>query len=262
MQTIDQALTLLWHFNAGRPELSLTDLALSSGFDKAKTRRYLMALLKHGYVEQSSRGRNYKIGYGATRIARIQESVASLGHARQSIKKLCEASKYIAHMSMLTGEKMSVLELEEFKRSKTAPVKSGMILPLHASAAGLVVLSYARFEYQEKILANPLAKLTKYTILEKPKLRALFRRIAADGYVHTSRGFDERTECIASPLFNGFGLPSGAVSISFPVGAVSKAQAKILSRKVVQTAVDITKKMDGMVQDIQSDYLRTGSSRS
>ena len=82
MQTIEKGLSLLQLFSEQRPEMGLTEMARYSGFDKATTRRFLLALKKHGFVEQNAVTRAYRLGPGILRLARVREAVSPI--ARRS----------------------------------------------------------------------------------------------------------------------------------------------------------------------------------
>ena len=52
MSTVDKAISLLDLFSVETPEHGLTEIARRSGFDKATTRRLLVSLARHGFIEQ------------------------------------------------------------------------------------------------------------------------------------------------------------------------------------------------------------------
>ncbi|WP_234430262.1 helix-turn-helix domain-containing protein, partial [Brucella melitensis] len=52
MSTIGKALTLLDVLSRLNTEAGLTEIAQACGYDKATTRRFLVDLEKHGFVEQ------------------------------------------------------------------------------------------------------------------------------------------------------------------------------------------------------------------
>ncbi|MHB9381962.1 helix-turn-helix domain-containing protein, partial [Mesorhizobium sp. W067] len=74
MGTVGKAISLLELFTADEPELGLSDLARRCAFDKATTRRLLVALGGHGFVEQDAGTRHYRLGAGLSRLARIREA--------------------------------------------------------------------------------------------------------------------------------------------------------------------------------------------
>jgi len=62
VKTVDKAMHLLNRFSIEQTEIGLSELARLADLDKAATRRLLVALAKHGYIEQSADTRKYRLG--------------------------------------------------------------------------------------------------------------------------------------------------------------------------------------------------------
>ncbi len=74
MSTVAKAVALLDVLGRGEPERALADLARVAGFDKATTRRLLVALIEQGLVEQDAESRLYRLGVGIARLALLRET--------------------------------------------------------------------------------------------------------------------------------------------------------------------------------------------
>ena len=72
---VEKALRLLTLFSEQRPELGLSELARLAGYDKATSRRLLVALQRYGLIEQSPGSRRYRLGTTVLQLARIREAV-------------------------------------------------------------------------------------------------------------------------------------------------------------------------------------------
>ncbi|RUW97142.1 IclR family transcriptional regulator, partial [Mesorhizobium sp. M8A.F.Ca.ET.059.01.1.1] len=100
MSTVGKAISLLELFTVAEPELGLSDLARRSGFDKATTRRLLVALTGHGLVEQDAATRHYRLGAGLSRLARIREArFPFLQTAVPLVRDLASATAETVHLS-------------------------------------------------------------------------------------------------------------------------------------------------------------------
>ena len=90
MKTVDKAMTLLRQFSLDRLEIGLNDLSRMTGEDKAVTRRLLLSLAKHGFVEQDPDTRKYFLGPGFLALARLREATVPMVRAAQVVSEwLC-----------------------------------------------------------------------------------------------------------------------------------------------------------------------------
>ena len=255
MQTIIRAHKVLRCFTTHKREMTLDELAEMCGFDKAKTRRYLLALVEDGFVERLDR-RHYALGPGALRVASTFGHFTPLANSASPIvRRLRDASKRTAYLTVLSGDYPSVVMEEKAKRDDKSPSLVGATLPMHATADGMVMLSYMPLTYQDRILRRKLHKLTRLTVVDKPKLRAQLRYVGAAGYCHEVGSFEEARARISSPFFARERVPLGAISVAFPASAMSQARLKQLARMVVRAAVETSKKLGGEPHEVQTDML-------
>lgn len=101
MKTVDKALSVLDQFSLEKTEIGLSELSRMAGLDKAATRRLLLALAKHGFIEQVAETRKYRLGHGFLRLARIREATVPLARAAQEVADwLVEQTGETAHVSI------------------------------------------------------------------------------------------------------------------------------------------------------------------
>ena len=74
MGTISKALALLDTLSLMEEDAGLTEIAQACSLDKATTRRFLVELERHGFVEQLPQSRKYRIGSAPVRLGRIREA--------------------------------------------------------------------------------------------------------------------------------------------------------------------------------------------
>lgn len=104
MQTVDKALSLLNLFSERRAAIGLSELSRLSGFNKATVRRFLIALEKHGFVEQDATSRAYRLGPALLRLARVREAVSPVTSIVQPILEgLVAELGETAHFSLYAG---------------------------------------------------------------------------------------------------------------------------------------------------------------
>ena len=111
MKTVDKAFSVLDQFSLTRTEIGLSELSRMAGLDKAATRRLLVAMGKHGFIEQSAETRKYRLGHGFLRLARIREAtVPVIQAAQEAVDWLMQETNETAHAS-LPGAKGMTAEM-------------------------------------------------------------------------------------------------------------------------------------------------------
>ncbi|TIT55228.1 MAG: IclR family transcriptional regulator, partial [Mesorhizobium sp.] len=134
MSTVGKAISLLELFTVAEPELGLSDLARRSGFDKATTRRLLVALTGHGLVEQDAATRHYRLGAGLSRLARIREArFPFLQTAVPLVRDLASATAETVHLSEYGIDRLVTVHVEHPARANRVNVDIGQLLPLHST---------------------------------------------------------------------------------------------------------------------------------
>lgn len=262
MQTVDKAMKLLGYFSVTEPEIGLSELARLASFDKAATRRFLVALGNHGFIEQDSDTRKYRLGPAFLRLARIREATRPLARmVQRALDELSRTTGETAHGSMLSGEHLSIIGVAEPQRPTRVSVDASQPLPLHATASGLACLAFLDEDTVRQILAGTsLRKHTDHTCASKRELKALLAATRERGYSMAVRTFDEEVISIAAPIFDATGIAIGALSVASIASRFGKESERRIARHVLKAAADVTEATGGTVHPAVAaaiDRLRT-----
>lgn len=246
MQTVDKAMELLGIFSPEQPEIGLSDLARSAQFDKATTRRLLLALVKHGVVEQNEETRQYRLGPGVLRLARLREATTPLDSiVRPVLARLVDQTGETAHFVVNTDRDISTIAVVESPKSNRVSMGEGEILPRHATATGIAMLAFSTSAFVDGLLARDLAAYTDYTVTDVTALRKWLARTRKNGFSINKEGYEPDVCSLAAAVFDAGGSPVGAVAVAAPVSRFG-ASTKTLIRDVVTTAaLDITHALGG-----------------
>ena len=129
MSTIGKALTLLDVLSRIDNEAGLTEIAQACGYDKATTRRFLVELEKHGFVEQLPETRKYRIGAAPLRLARVREArYPFLRTALPFIRQLAERTGETVHLSEFSNGRLCSIHVEESAHAHRVIVNVGTTL--------------------------------------------------------------------------------------------------------------------------------------
>jgi len=203
VQTVDKALSLLSYFSEQRPSVGLSELARLSGFNKATTRRFLVALEKHGIVEQDATTRLYRLGAGLLRLARVREAT-----------------------NPVAGGSLATVGLSESAKSSRVMLGKGEAIPLHATASGLAYLAFARPAITDRVLSKALPAFTEHTVTGADKIRRQLSSVRKQGVAVARNTFEDGVCGIAAPVFDSDGFACGTVAIAAPA---ARAQRKVIA---------------------------------
>lgn len=247
MSTVEKALSLLDLFAGNTPELGLSDVARASGFDKATTRRLLLALSNRELVEQDPATRRYRLGPGLLRLARIREAQHPFHQlAAPLMRALSQETGETAHLSEFKGGRLMTIHVAESMRANRVGVDVGQILPLHATASGIAFLSRTRPGMVRACLAEKLEARTPHTLIETARVMELVRRAADQGYSTNDQGYEEGVFSVGAPVLGPDGDAIGALAVAAPVGRIDDDVVKAHGRQAIATAAAISRRLFGM----------------
>lgn len=227
MQTVDKALSLLSYFSEQRPSVGLSELARLSGFNKATTRRFLVALEKHGIVEQDATTRLYRLGAGLLRLARVREATNPVAAIVQPVlNDLVSVTGETAHFSLYAGGSLATVGLSESAKSSRVMLGKGEAIPLHATASGLAYLAFARPAITDRVLSKALPAFTEHTVTGADKIRRQLSSVRKQGVAVARNTFEDGVCGIAAPVFDSDGFACGTVAIAAPA---ARAQRKVIA---------------------------------
>ncbi len=214
--TLSRQLQLLDAFSVDAPFLTLSELSRRSGIPIGSAHSLLADLEEQGLVERGA-DRTYRLGVRLWELA--CRTPGALGLREIAMPHLREVHLAIQqHVQLGILSDGDVLFLERLS-SRDAVVNATIIggrLPLHASAAGLVLLAEADTSTREGVLAGPLRRITEHTISDSETLRRVLHSVrtqrfaVTDGHIHPSaRG-------IAVPVTGAAGETIAAVGAVVP----------------------------------------------
>lgn len=246
MSTVDKAISLLDLFSVDEPEHGLTEIARRSGFDKATTRRLLVSLGRHGFVEQDAATRQYRLGAGLTRLARIREArFPILQTALPFVRELVASTSETVHLAEVANGALLTVLVEHPARANRVNVNVGEFLPLHATASGLAYLSHASAEVKKAALGAPLEAFTSRTVVEPSAITDEIGAARARGYSIMDQGYEEGVISVAAAILGSDGHAIGTLAVAAPIVRTSKAMAADRGRAVAAAARQISERLTG-----------------
>jgi DNA-binding IclR family transcriptional regulator len=203
--------------------------------------RILNTLQRHAMVRRSSDG-DYLLG--PRLLALAARALADAG----GYDLAALAHPHLERLSARTGEgcKLSVLDdgavlvcaAVEGKREYALTVVPGQRLPLHAGAAGKVLLAHLPAHDLDALLSQPLARYTSRTITDPRRLASELARIRRRGWAEDTGEYSLSVCAIAAPIHDRAGRVAAALSMPFLAGSTA-SHVKQIRVAVIATAVAI-----------------------
>ena len=246
MKTVDKAFTVLDQFSVDRTEVGLSELARLADLDKAATRRLLVALSKHGMIEQSSETRKYRLGQGFLRLARIREATVPMAQAAQSVVDwLLETVDETVHVSVPAGTSMSTIAYRLPRRGNVVYIVPSDALLFHATASGIAYMSFATDETRKRILGLKRDATTAQTPTSNADVLGNIKETQQRGYARTRNTFEDGVASMSMPFFFDHDDPAGAISIALPDARMTDARCAELLPVLKEAVARLEKALTG-----------------
>jgi IclR family pca regulon transcriptional regulator len=223
VQSLDRGLAVIRAFGPDRERLSLSEVARATGLTRAATRRFLLTLVKLGYVrndgrEFSLRPRVLELGYAFLSGLAMPEIAAP--HLEELVAKVRESSS----ISVLDGDHIVYVARVPTKRIMTVAISVGTRFPAYATSMGRVLLAGLSDQELDRYLAEAdLDAFTARTVTDPDRLREIVRETARQGYAIVDQELEEGLRAIAAPLHGSGDTVTAAINLSAHASRVSMA---------------------------------------
>jgi IclR family transcriptional regulator, pca regulon regulatory protein len=223
VQSLDRGLAVIRAFGPDRERLSLSEVARATGLTRAATRRFLLTLVKLGYVrsdgrEFSLRPRVLELGYAYLSGLAMPEVAAP--HLEELVARVRESSS----ISVLDGHHIVYVARVPTKRIMTVAISVGTRFPAYATSMGRVLLAGMNSGEFDRYLAEAdLEPITARTVTDPARLREIVAEVDRQGYAIVDQELEEGLRAIAAPIRGASGTVTAAINLSAHASRVSLA---------------------------------------
>jgi IclR family pca regulon transcriptional regulator len=210
-------------FGPGRERLSLSDVARETGLTRAAARRFLLTLVKLGYVrsdgrEFSLRPRVLELGYAYLSGLAMPEIASP--HLEELVAQVRESSS----ISVLDGHHIVYVARVPTKRIMTVAISVGTRFPAYATSMGRVLLAGMSQGDLDRYLADAdFEPITGRTITDPDRLKEIIREVSRQGYAIVDQELEEGLRAIAAPIHGTGDGVIAAINLSAHASRVSLA---------------------------------------
>jgi DNA-binding IclR family transcriptional regulator len=223
IQSVAHALDVLEEFREDHDELGVTELSKKLKLHKNNVFRILATLQSRSYIEQNKTNDNYRLGIKCLELG--QTFIRQRGLLRQAqpiLHELAERSGETSYISILRGNDVVYLDAVETTSTVRVISRVGLHMPIHATAAGKVLVAFESEEELRRRFHSPeLSRYTKATITGAEQLLADLSAVREREYATDLEEFEEGLRCIAGPVRDYTRKVIAALSISGPAHRLS-----------------------------------------
>lgn len=247
VQSLVRALSTLEELARHPNGLTLTELAKIVGLPRSTTHRLLTTMNTLRFVDFDCDNNHWKVGPQAFSVGAAFGGVKDLARlGRPLLRAINICAKETVSLSV--PERHSQLYVGQVVSTAPAPasVRTGDRLPIHFTAAGKSVMAF----WSDDTLSEHLTTADFYQRTERSTCQpariieklALYRE---RGYAFDCEESFGQLRCVGAPVFNAYGEPIAAISVSAAASRMEKPRMHAIGRELRAAALKLTREMGG-----------------
>ncbi len=205
-QSLERGLAILGCFSADEPWLGIADIAGKLGMSRSTTHRYVITLVRLGYLEQIVTGRKYRLGLRVTDLGlSALDMLIVRTRGRPHLEALRKRVSYTVNAAVLQDDCVFIVDrLCGFKGYvELLPLKIGLAskLPAHCTSLGKLLLAYLGVDERKEIVRSlTLRRAGPNTITKRRELLNELDRISETGFALNDQELAAGIQSIAMPV--------------------------------------------------------------
>jgi DNA-binding IclR family transcriptional regulator len=251
-RTLDRGLALL-ELLADRREATLTELAREADLSPSTALRLLETLRARGFVACDQRTGVYVIGLKAFSVGSAAVRSGRLDRIALAVMRGLSADLGET-VSLGVPEGGHVVYIEQIEGAAAVRMswRLGARLPLHATAAGKVLLAWMwESAVDARMGPPPYASLTPRTITDRGGFHEELGRVRSLGHALDDEECETGLCCVAAPLRDRRGDVVAALSVSSTPQRMGDDSQRDAIRRVVAAANDISARLGWTAPEVR-----------
>jgi DNA-binding IclR family transcriptional regulator len=206
--------------------------------------RLLGTLEKHGLVERDLRTARYRLGRRLPQLASVVTGEFDLRYIAHPVcEHLAAQTGETATFELLIGDDVVPIEQVTASTSVVSINWLGRRYPVHCTASGKVFLAFGPEAVRERLLAQPLERMTPHTITDRAALEVQLEQARQSGVAHTHEELEVGVDAIAAPVHGPDGEVVAAVDVSGPSHRLQAGARPELERLTREAAADLSRRL-------------------
>lgn len=223
VQSAETVLLILSSFIGDEKTPMLKTIAERTNMHPAKVHRYLVSLVRSGYVEQDKLTNRYRLGPAALRLAfAAMNAIDVIRIARPMMAGFCQRVEESLVLGVWNAGGPTIAIKESLPGLLTMAIGEGARLPVIRSSVGAVFAAYMPRDRIQPIIDAELDEIKSRPNLSSPRseaeVEAMLAEIRERGFARTTGGFNPTAHSFAAPVFDGANDIVAVLSAVGPAG--------------------------------------------
>jgi DNA-binding IclR family transcriptional regulator len=234
-------LAVLGAFTRERPALTLSEISRAVAVPLSTAHRLVAELCAWGGLERDEDGR-YRIGLRIWELGALAPRGLGLREAALPfMEDLYEVTHENVQLAVRDEDEVVYVERLAGRDAVAVYTKVAGRFALPPTGVGLVLLAHAPVEVQERVLAGPLKRYTRYTLTDPRELRRVLADVRRTGVAVSDRQVTADAVSVAAPVeVRG----SVVAALSIVVRGNSPAAVRTMAPGVRAAARGISRTLD------------------
>lgn len=240
-----------------KKSLTISEISRILDIPKSSTSEILYTLVEKEFLEiDNAELKNFKLGIKIFEIGSSFLGKTDFHRfARPYLEDLMDKSGETVFLAIENNGKIVYLDKAEGLSSIRTTCVIGESNLMHYTGLGKALLAtYSLERVKEIVNMYPLSKKTDYTITNFQDLIEDLEKIRKRGYSIDDREGVEELFCIAAPIYDRFNKPIAAISIASIYSKINDEKSQKLSKLLVSTALNISKRLGFTEQDLYFNF--------
>jgi IclR family transcriptional regulator, pca regulon regulatory protein len=250
VQSLERGLAVIRAFDAEHTRMTLSEVARRTGLDRAAARRFLLTLVRLGYVQHdrdqfSLRPRVLELGFAYLSTLTLPE--VAQPHMERLVAQVNESSS----IAVLDDLDIVYAVRVPTRRIMSVSIAVGTRFPAWVTSLGRVLLAGLPAEDREERLRRiDLRPYTRRTITSLGRLREELDAVREQGWATVDQELEDGLRSIAAPIHDRADAVEAALNVSVHA---SRTTLDELRRRFVPLLLDTAAAIEG---DLQATHRR------
>lgn len=244
LRSINHAFDVFDYLAGNADGAGISDIARALGLSKAAVHGIVANLEARHYLEKVSDTTRLRLGHKLWELGTLAgEHIELRAIARPQLTALTAASGESSHLAEYDDGEVLYLDKVVSSNPVQAFNKVGGRCPAYCVATGKALLAFQEPTVIDALLAAPLARYTRYTIIDPAQLRRQLAQIRRRNYAVNRGEYRGEIVGVAAPVRNRSGRVIAAISISGPAYRFSVTQAEGYASQMIAAAMEISRRL-------------------
>ncbi len=242
VNSLARGLEVIRVFSRYKPRMTLSEVAEATGMTRATVRRFLLTLVREGYVESDGkyfnlRAKVLELGFSALSSMDIWEV------AQPVMNDLAERLQESCFAAVLDHESVIYVARANSNRRVSVGISIGSRVPAHCVSTGRVLLASLPDDKLHQYLEEmTLTKFTPNTITSKVQLRSVLEEVRLQGWSIVDQELEVGLRSLSVPIRDGQKQIVAALNVCCPSSRITPEdmRTRVLA-ETMEAAQNITR---------------------